>query len=168
MLRRHLLDTQCPAGLHEELTHEDYSISYSVSSLSEEGRRAVPQGRNEAPLHFLLHPKWVQPSILEEKDDGSVDDAHLINVYVHLLDSTRRRSALATRKRGHDDGYPRKEYYPKKYYTDRSDRERADRERIEKRPMPPPMDAEAYPDKAPGEGPKQWPSATPLPKFPNA
>ena len=50
MLHQHLLGTQCPAAVNEMVTYEDFSISYGLATVSEEGARVNPMGRNEG--HF--------------------------------------------------------------------------------------------------------------------
>ena len=93
-LVQHFLDTQCPAAENERITHEDFSISFSVASLSNKGCRLYPMGRNEGPLHYCVHPGLLQPAKLGMLADGSPDEAHVINVYVHLLDASKRRTAI--------------------------------------------------------------------------
>jgi hypothetical protein len=93
-LVQHLLDTQCPAAANERITHEDFSISFSVASLSYEGRRLNPMGRSEGPLHYCVHPGLLQPAKLGMLADGSPDETHVINVYVHLLDASKQRMAI--------------------------------------------------------------------------
>ena len=101
MFVQHLLDIQCPAAANERITHEDFSISFRVASLSDEGCRLNPMGRNEGPLHYCVHPGLLQPAKLGTLADGSPDEAHVINVYVHLLDASKRRMAII--KKSKDD-----------------------------------------------------------------
>jgi hypothetical protein len=93
-LVQHLLDSQCPAAANERITHEDFSISFSVTSLSDEGCRLNPMGRNKGPLHHCVHPGLLQPAKLGILADGSPDEAHVINIYVHLLDASKQRMAI--------------------------------------------------------------------------
>jgi hypothetical protein len=164
-LVQHFLDTQCPAAENERITHEDFSISFRVASLSDEGCRLNPMGRNEGPLHYCVHPGLLQPAKLGMLADGSPDEAHVINVYVHLLDASKRRMAII-RKSKNDEKMqreaalnPKKAKFirapPQEYYA------------ASRRPAPPPMhDKEGYPELPEGDAPLQWPPTSKLPKLP--
>ncbi len=51
-------------------------------------------GGNEGPLHYCVHLGLVDPAILGPNAEGSPDEAHLMNVYIHLLDASKRKSAV--------------------------------------------------------------------------
>jgi len=99
-LQRHFLETQCPAGVTETLCPDDYSISYMVASLSDAGRRLNPSGRNEGPLFYLLYPALVEERYLYLETDGTPSSSHVINVYIHLNEAVRRRTAVLKRHQG--------------------------------------------------------------------
>jgi hypothetical protein len=93
-LKRHLIETQCSAGATEILIAEDFGMSFMVASLSETGRNLHPNGRNEGPLFYCLCPGLIEPVTLWANDDGTTNEAIIVNVYIHLLDANRRRSAI--------------------------------------------------------------------------
>jgi hypothetical protein len=63
-LVQHLLDTQCPAAANERITHEDFSISFRITSLSDEGRRLNPMGRNKRPMLKKVVKKVTQKLLM--------------------------------------------------------------------------------------------------------
>ena len=96
-LHRHLLDTQCPLGLGEELTTDDYGVSFTVATLTLRAGYLHPYERKEGPLFYCLYPGLVEPVFLRYLENGEADMAYIINVYINLLEPNKRRSALAVR-----------------------------------------------------------------------
>jgi hypothetical protein len=110
-LAEHLLETQCPAGVLEVLTHEDYSISFAVATISEEARRLNPMGRAEGPLFYCAFNNLVDPIALYQ---GSCSMAvHVINVYIMLLDPLKRRSAVIKKAREEEAAWRENQLKPK-------------------------------------------------------
>jgi len=97
VLQRHILDTQCPAGVSEAIAPDDYCLTYMIASLSENGRRLHPTGRQEGPLFYCLFPALVDEVYLYLEQDGTPSTAHVINVYIHLNEASRRRTAVHKR-----------------------------------------------------------------------
>jgi hypothetical protein len=96
-LDRHLRDTHCPAALGETLCADDYSISFMVASLTPRGAALHPY-RREGPMGFCVFPGLVEPVFLRHLEDGSADYAYVVNVYVHLLDASKRRGSIRSRQ----------------------------------------------------------------------
>jgi hypothetical protein len=96
-LTQHMLDTHCATGVAESLCCEDYSLSFSVASLSEAGRKLVPMQRNEGPLLYCLCEHLVEPVPLFTNPDGTPNSAYVVNVYIHLLPASQRRAVVLKR-----------------------------------------------------------------------
>ena len=106
-LHRHMLDTQCAMGLGEVLTLDDYGISFMAASLTQRGYSLHPFERNEGPLFFCLFPGLVEPAVLRYDENGPAESAYIINVYINLLEPSKRRTVVA--KRIHEEEQYRKE-----------------------------------------------------------
>ena len=92
-LARHMLDCQCPTGALETLSPDDYSMSFTMASLSALGQSLNPSKRNEGPMFYCVYPGLLEATYLGY-DGVRADYAHVVNVYIHLLDAGRRRSAI--------------------------------------------------------------------------
>ena len=102
LLTAHLIESQCAAGAGESLSQEDYGISFSVASLSQNGLRLHPTNRQEGPLFFCLFDGLMEPVVLSRNQDNQVvDSAYIINVYINLLPPTQRR--ITVLKKQNDD-----------------------------------------------------------------
>jgi hypothetical protein len=98
-LQQHLLETQCSTGVTEVLTVEDYSLSFSWASITEEGRSLNPFGRSELPLAFAAFNKLVAPRPVSSDDkEGSL----VVNVFIMLQEPAKRRGAVLKRSREDD------------------------------------------------------------------
>jgi hypothetical protein len=97
LLKGHFDDTQCSTGVTENICHEDYSISFSWASISEEGRRLNPFGRNELPLAYAAFDNWVEPNHTYSTDPNSF--VYVVNVWIMLQESTKRKGAVLKRAR---------------------------------------------------------------------
>ena len=99
-LQQHLLDTQCSTGVMETLTVEDYSLSFSWASISEEGRSLNPFGRSELPLAYAAFDRLVTPRPISRDDtQGSL----VVNVFVMLQEPAKRRMSVIKRAREEDN-----------------------------------------------------------------
>jgi hypothetical protein len=94
--------------------------------------------------------------------DGSIDEAHVVNVYVHLLDAPKRRTSIMKKLKADERAkqeaalQPKKPKYIRETYTSR-------------RPVPLPGAVEdEYPVLPQGEAPIQWPPSpsSRLPQLP--
>lgn len=99
-LHRHLRETQCPVGLGETITADDFSMSYMVASLSARGATLHPYRRNEGPLFYCLFEQLIEELPLQyvDMDEDVSPRAIFINAYIHLTDQPRRRSAILKKK----------------------------------------------------------------------
>ena len=97
-LTRHLIENQCPVGALESLTPDDYSMSFMVASVSPVGLGLNPSKRSEGPMFYCLFSGLVEKKYLDFYS-GSVDSAHIINVYIHLHEASRRRSVAIAKAR---------------------------------------------------------------------
>ena len=91
LLQKHLIANQCSVGVNEALSPEDFGMSFSLASLSPRATGLNPNNRNEGPMFFAAYPGLTEEVFLGTNDDGTPDSAHVVNVYVHLLESNKRR-----------------------------------------------------------------------------
>lgn len=96
-LVRHLVETQSAAGAMECLTLDDYGMSFMLASISKAAKALHPLGRTEGPLIWCMYPRLNSPVTLYLNHDGTLEKAHIINVYIHLYDGNRRRNAIISR-----------------------------------------------------------------------
>ncbi len=96
-LDRHIRGNQCITGAGERLSFDDYGISYSLASVSQRGTLLNPSKRQEGQLFFCLFPGLVEPFFMGTNPDGSEDMAHVVNVFIHLMPSSQRRSVYLQR-----------------------------------------------------------------------
>lgn len=93
-LDRHIRANLCATGAGENLTHDDYGISFSLASVSQRGLLLNPSKRNEGQLFYCLYPGLHDPVFLGTNPDGTEDFAHIINVFIHLTPSAQRRNVV--------------------------------------------------------------------------
>jgi hypothetical protein len=94
-LDRHMRFSQCSIGLGETLALDDYGMSCSIATLSQRAMELNPMKRSEGPLFYSALAGFVDP-IFVGHTNGNMDDfAHVVNVFIHLLPPTQRRSACA-------------------------------------------------------------------------
>lgn len=116
-LTRHIMEMQCCIGLHEALSSDDYGMSFAIASVSPAVRHLNPSKRTEGPLFYCLFEGMVEPVYLERSNPNNWDDeqreicdnAHVINVHIHLLPATQRRSTVL---REHNDKAAQAYYSP--------------------------------------------------------
>jgi hypothetical protein len=93
VLQQHFRDTHCSTGATERLTADDYSISFSFASISDEGRKLNKDGLNELPLMCADSPYWVVPS-QPGPDEAPV---YVVNCYIQLQEANKRIGAVLKR-----------------------------------------------------------------------
>ena len=101
-LTTHLQTMQCCIGANEVLSPEDYGVSFSMASLSQQGKLLNPNKRNEGPLFYCLFPALLQPIMLQAEhwEYGIAHDAaYVVNAYINLLPKTQRRSYVILQAR---------------------------------------------------------------------
>lgn len=164
-LHQHLLDTHCATGVTESLSFEDYSISYSVASLSEVGRRLIPMQRNEGPLLYCLCEHLVEPVPLFTNPDGTPNVAYVVNVYIHILSAAQRRQVVYKRHVQEEEARKERAANPKKsapngrnYYSGNAQKRGADND-VD--------DRETYPDVPRSSGQAPWPASGRLRPIPD-
>jgi hypothetical protein len=94
-LQQHMLDTQCSTGVLENLTVEDYSISFSWASVSDEARKLNLGMKSELPLSYAGYENWIVP-VYPCKDGQGV---YVVNVHIMLQEPTKRKNAVLKRSR---------------------------------------------------------------------
>ena len=94
-LQQHMADTQCSTGVLESLTVEDYSISFSWASISEEARNLNLHLKSEMPLTYAGFENWVVPKY-PCKDGVGV---YVVNVHIQLQEPTKRKNAVLKKNR---------------------------------------------------------------------
>jgi len=94
-LKRHISRNNNAIGFNELVTLEDFSLSFTCSSLTEAARSLHPTNRNEGPLFYCFYPHLLQKMILEVGPHGEVlDSAYFINAYIYLLEQPKRRNVV--------------------------------------------------------------------------
>ena len=86
-------------GLNPDVTVDDYAASYTVSSLSEEGLAALPNGEKEGPLFFCFLPNLLKPTKYRRLADGTWDEALMINFRIHQVNHNLRIRPAGDKKR---------------------------------------------------------------------
>jgi len=97
-LDAHLREINNPAGCGENLSSEDYGISFRLATISELAVKLHPSGRREGPLYYALCPELMQP-ISFSVPGSAAEWTHIVNCYVHLGASTSRRNVLLQRQK---------------------------------------------------------------------
>ena len=99
-LKRHILENQCPVGTNEALTQDDFSLSFMIASLSPRGMAMHPSGRHEGPLFYCLFNTLVEDICLSYVEmDQEPPRAYVVNAYIHLVDTPRRRSHILKKQK---------------------------------------------------------------------
>ena len=96
-LERHLRESRCAIGAMEDLTVDDYGLTFALASITHEGVELNPYKRHEGPLWFCMYPNLCQATCLQIEcwDDGAESDsAYIINTYIHLLPAIQRRNKI--------------------------------------------------------------------------
>ena len=100
MLDQHFKDCQsATAVLEEDLIVDDYSLTFMVASVNENGR-AFNNGRKEGGLWMLNYPSYlkVTRASFYAEEDPNLDSYQLtINAYIHLNEPHRRQRAVVKR-----------------------------------------------------------------------
>ena len=102
-LNRHFRDMQCGLGANEALCPDDFGMSFSVASLSHGGIQLNPSKRSEAPLFYCVCPALLAPALIKNSDwdkgmlESDVDEAYVLNAYIHLLPLHQRRTYMITK-----------------------------------------------------------------------
>jgi hypothetical protein len=101
-LNRHM---QCRLAATESLTLDDYGMSFAVATTHHASRILNPSNRNEGPLFYCLFPGMVQqawlrtPSTEYDSVEDEGEQAYIINVHIHLLPASQRRSSDISKHR---------------------------------------------------------------------
>jgi hypothetical protein len=102
-LEAHLHRVNHPAGLNENLTDEDFSMTFAWNTLSAAGLRAAhPSARKEGPIWYGLFPTLIEP-IDVSRNQTRGQWAHIINCYISLPSKQIRHSYLRQKKKDADN-----------------------------------------------------------------
>ena len=96
-LERHFRESQCAMGVGENLTIEDYGITFALASVTPQGAALNPFKRHEGPLHYCLFPNLCEATVMKVEcwdNHAAAEVAYIINVYVHLLPVNQRRNRV--------------------------------------------------------------------------
>jgi hypothetical protein len=105
-LQVHFCMTLCSAGVLETLSPEDYSISFSWASLSEEGRLLTQHNKPDLGLGYGVCDEVLQPILMSKYDEYPV---YVLNCYIMLQDPSRQvppSSAKPRKKKPPVAGHP--------------------------------------------------------------
>ena len=89
-LQAHFRLTLCATGVLENLSPEDYSISFSWASITEAGRSLTLHGKPDLALGYGLCDQYVQPMLASQNDPYPVC---VLNAFIQLQDPSRRSTA---------------------------------------------------------------------------
>ena len=96
-LDRHIRESRCAIGAMEDLTVDDYGLTFALASVTHEGANLNPYKRHEGPLWYCMYPNLCESTVLKVEcwDEGSsADRAFIINTYIHLLPAIQRRNKI--------------------------------------------------------------------------
>ncbi len=102
-LQKHLEMTQSTLGVDEVITLDDFSLTFMLSSVSDEAKRHHPYGRNEGPLYYCLFSEYTRLSTIGYTIDNKPATCYLINAYIHLNEAAKRRNAVLKKKRSAEE-----------------------------------------------------------------
>jgi len=111
MMRQHQIETQYGNGADEELTINDFSMTYSVRSLTALGKEngATVNNKRDGPVYFLYVPQYVEEWVLPgpPRRDGSANRGFVVNVYLNVLSKMQRYNSTVERGlEAKETGYP--------------------------------------------------------------
>ena len=95
-LQTHFKMTLCSSGALENLSPEDFSISFSWASLTEAGRSLTQHGKPDLALGYGLLDQYVQPILASRNDPYPVC---VLNAFVQLQDPSRRITTVIKKAR---------------------------------------------------------------------
>ena len=90
-LQAHFRLTLCATGVLENLSPEDFSISFSWASITEAGRSLTLHGKPDLALAYGLCDQYVQPMLASRNDPHPVC---VLNAFIQLQDPSRRSTAV--------------------------------------------------------------------------
>lgn len=93
-LIRHHERSQCSLGVGEDLVLDDFSISWTLASITAEAAFLNPNGRNEGPIWMCHFPSFTTPVKLGYLADSTPDAAYVVNCYINLVHSNQRRRCV--------------------------------------------------------------------------
>jgi len=165
-LHHHFKSTLCSAGVLEVLSPEDFSISFSWASITEEGRSLTQHGKPDLALGYAVCDRLLKPILISRNDPHPVC---VLNVFVQLQEPSRRSSAVLKKAREEEATKataPKKAYVSKGPYQGppRNDDKMAQAIAVKtsailtenmKRSVPPSFDSDNYPSLPAGPAP-EW------------
>jgi len=99
-LEAHLQRVNHLAGLNEQLTDEDFSMSFAWNTLLAAGLRAAhPSARKEGPIWYGLFPALIEPINVSRDPSNPGQWAHIINCYISLPNKQIQHSYLHQKKK---------------------------------------------------------------------
>ena len=100
MVQEHFMMCRVNLGLKDPVTIDEYGASFTLSSISDEGREVLPNGENEAPLSFCFLPNLLKKTRLGTFPDGTHDETYFVNFRLHQVHPNLRIQPLGeTNKR---------------------------------------------------------------------
>jgi len=95
-LHTHFKLTLCSAGILENLSPEDYSVSFSWASVTEAGRSLTLHGKPDLALGYGVCDQYVQPLLASRNDPHPVC---VLNVFIQLQEPARRSTTVIRKAR---------------------------------------------------------------------
>lgn len=90
LVHEYFLSSRVNIGLSPDLTVDDYAPSFTMASLSEEGRSILPNGEQEGPIWYSLFPNLIKKTKFRFRPDGSIDEAYVVNFRLHQVNPNIR------------------------------------------------------------------------------
>lgn len=93
-LQTHLVRCQSALGLNEKLTLDDFSLTFTIASITEEAALLNPNSRSEGPMWMCHFPSFTR-MIQLDSTPGEEDYAYVVNGYINLVHQNQRRRLVA-------------------------------------------------------------------------
>ena len=90
MVQEHFMMRRVNLGLKDPVTIDEYGASFTLSSISDEGREVLPNGEKEAPLSFCFLPNLLKKTRLGTFPDGTHDETYFVNFRLHQVHPSLR------------------------------------------------------------------------------
>lgn len=98
LVHQYFLQMRVNLGINGPVTVDDYAASYTIASISEEGKAALPNGEIEGPIQFCVLDNLLQKTKFRKLPDGTWDESLIINFRIHQVSHNVRIPAAREKK----------------------------------------------------------------------
>ena len=99
LVHQYFLQMRVNLGINGPITVDDYAASYTIASLSDEGRAALPNGEVEGPIQFCVLDNLLQKTRFRKLPDGTWDESLVINFRIHQVNHNVRIPPAGEKKK---------------------------------------------------------------------